>query len=432
MDIIVSTLCMGICYTAFKREKNIYNPITIFAAIWSVIIFGASLRLFGIYEPTKEAKSIIYIGVFSFLFGCLFYKVLNRKLINTYKISKEEVFDIPYRKIYCLYSIAIIIFLIKSIQSIELLFQGYDLYYIRYLAESEESIKSLGVFDILYAYIAKPIVYLIIPISAVSYFSKKDKKLTVFTILIIILQVLTDGGRFILLYFIFHYVFSFYIFNQKIRISAKQKRRIVIMITLLTIAIIYITISRGSSIFYNLYTYTVGCVPHLSVRIEKFKMTNLYTYGCSSMQGFIRPFLTILEKIGLFESFPLLVSRADFYTTSVEDLIYIGNGIPYNAFVTIFYYFYLDMGILGVIIGSFAYGYISYKIYINMKRKFILKNIVLYLMIIKTILTSMVRFQFTHFIFGLSIIYIHLLFLKVKIKYDYKGQDKYSIKLSYN
>ena len=61
------------------REKTIINPIVIFSGIWAVSLFLASLGLYDMIKVTDKAKTIICLGVLSFVIGAKYIKRLLEK-----------------------------------------------------------------------------------------------------------------------------------------------------------------------------------------------------------------------------------------------------------------------------------------------------------------------------------------------------------------
>lgn len=409
MQIIIISLCLFSAIFAYKSNKTSYNPITVFCILWASIVFLSSLTLFGIYEASDKTYIIILVGIISFLFGNSVLGGFKFKVSMNPSIQKN-IFTLNKKVIYILMVISIAILSFTASKSVKLLLSGYDLAYVRYIANEEVTTSSNGLINILFNYVAQPICQLLIPVSALNIFSKdKDKKLIIGSVIAITLLVISNGGRFILLYFIIHFVFIGTFVRGHFHINKKIQNRVRVILIATILAIVYITVSRGSLIGKTLYTYTSGCVPHMSLRVSSFDSYGEYTYGFSSFQGFLRPIFTLFRQIGLINHLPELIQRAEELAFQVEAPISIGGDFKYNAFVSLFYYFYIDFNMLGVVIISIFYGYLCKLAYNNMMRKNSNTSIVIYSLLLQSIITSMFRFQFATFIFSLTFIYLVLI-----------------------
>ena len=71
MNIIFLLLLSIICVFSAIKEKNIYNPITLFSGLWSIIFLCASMRLYGMVEYSDKALIIIASGLLSIVIGIL-------------------------------------------------------------------------------------------------------------------------------------------------------------------------------------------------------------------------------------------------------------------------------------------------------------------------------------------------------------------------
>ncbi len=65
----------------------------------------------------------------------------------------------------------------------------------------------------------------------------------------------------------------------------------------------------------------------------------------------------------------------------------------YNAYVSCFFYFYLDFGIIGVMLGSFVFGKISSIFYNLLIKNKSLLSILIYMIILQCIIDSFIRWQ---------------------------------------
>ena len=78
----------------------------------------------------------------------------------------------------------------------------------------------------------------------------------------------------------------------------------------------------------------------------------------------------------------------------------------YNAFVTYIASFYIDFGLLGVIVLSFVFGFFSSHYYKEYIQKNSLYDALPIGVIYVFVLTSIIKFGFTGYRFGLGYLYI--------------------------
>lgn len=422
MPVIICALCVLVIYISWTKEKNIYNPLVLFFGLWLIIVFGASLRLFGLYKGENIVYIIIFVGLIFYLFGfgiaMLRENMINpiwksnykeNNIINGEYIINEKVF-------YTIGLVSMFIIWKTAIPTINLLLSGISLYDVRYVF-IDSIMQSQN--NLLFSYLALPFVHIMIHVSLIKFFIYRKNKLLLLTILAIVGVVLTNGARLYLLYFFIDVLIIKIIYKNKNiakfnkKDNKKSTRRRNIYISLLSIftlvGMIYITLGRKSDVLESFYRYAVGCIPHMSLRYKEFQSINQYTFGVTSYQGLVRPLFSIFERIGIESQ---LFHLSESITQQWQTIAYIAPDAIYNFCVTPFMYFYVDLGIVGVIIGSLLYGVICGIIYKLMKSNTNIKSLTLYLMIVQSILISFMRYQFTDLSFCLSFLYINFIIQK--------------------
>ena len=134
---------------------------------------------------------------------------------------------------------------------------------------------------------------------------------------------------------------------------------------------------------------------------------NGYGYGIYFLNSPITFGLMILKNVGLIE-YPAGFLTVQSSINALQNYTKVGNNW-FNSFATCFYYFYRDGGFVGIIIESGIYGFFSYRTFKNLKEKSQAREIILYSVILITIFTSMVRWQFGRPEFFMVVVYIMLL-----------------------
>jgi len=406
MEIIILIELFIIIILSYLKDKKFYNPITSLSLIMFILVFLSALRLFDLIETSPYTFFLIGIFMFFITLGYYFITLSTStfKKTNMKKIVVHEKYKIRYRVVYIVFLIVIFIIIYRLYLVINLLNLGYTFSQIR--SNTLNIVEFSNYYSLIYQYIAKPIVFLSIPLGIIDFYIGK-KKIIYFTIILIVFLSLVEGGRFILYYFIVLNIISYSIFKSKIKIK-KSIMTVSTIITILIILLVYfISDSRGiENYFEHTYLYLAGSIPHLSLRISQIRN---YTYGFTFISGFVKPIFVFLNGLGIL-SYPEFYINVLSYA-NVEDVVFIANNTTYNAFVTPVFYFYLDFGIIGVILYSIIYGMLLGFSYSLIKRKMNILNLFIFLMIMQGVFTSMVRWQFITPHYALTFIYI-LLFVK--------------------
>lgn len=392
---------------SYKNSVFLISPGFIFSALWLLIISLYCFRAYNIKSASVLAQTIIFVGILGMelgiIFGrhCTIGKSINRAAIE-YSISK---------KMYVIFSVVLFIVLaITTINSIMLMTRGVSLGQVRYL--ERESVLKTPIVDIMYNYYAVPMGYLLIHVNINKLFVGHKKTLYLFSIFFIVIgSVLSEGGRFIIFFVAADAVvlLLYYSSRNTFHLSMKVKRIVWIGIFLCIVGFVFITKDRGSDVYKTIYTYLCGCIPFLSNKVEMFESSFTNTYGFTSLNGFIHPVFVILEKIGL--ELPDIVLRVEDILLDVEfNTFNIANNIVYNGFVTMFYSFYVDLGVIGVFLGSLVFGGFSGLAYRKLVTNASEKSLILYLLFVQYIIMSMMRFFGTSYNFALCLVYLLILY----------------------
>lgn len=409
------------CFVAIL-EHNIYNPFTIFITFWGAIGFLLTFRLFGLY-PIENMKTyyVFFLGLLFYAIGCFFtMRPLKHENLN---LSKKISFDFNYKLVDLAYLTSLVFIMKRLMIVVPMLLSGTTMKQIRktYL-DFDEGITSAGLEGMVEQFVLRPLNFVFIIILSVLLFdSTKSKRIrlkySIFSIVILVLYSISTGGariNFFLLLMVS--VFSFLIFNNQVkkefRLSSKQKMFVIIMsVSMVGLLYIFTTLrDPNGTIFNMLYRYFVGPIKHMDMWINT--MGNDRTNGALFIHGLLRPITGVLKSIGIINDHPQIILTGIQMHSDLEKFTYIGPGMLYNAFVTTFFYFYADFGMLGVCLGSLFYGGISGFFYLKMKKNFNLLNLGFFLLIILGYYTSMVRWPFYESKYVLAFIFYRLLFQK--------------------
>ena len=409
-------ICFLICTI---KEKNIYNPGTIFFAIWSVISFLFFLNPYSLPTVSYTTLYVFLLSVFCFGFGLFSMDLKNRKNRSKFKKNKAKVLnDFCNPFVVCLVQLfALVLYVYLALPGIRAVISGASLAYIRYTLRL--STLSSGINAVLLTYFATPILYFSIFYTCSILASGCKKKLllrsSVFTMLMLLLELLTLGGRMSLLVSLASVMVAMFIRGSQVH-KKKGKRKIVLLIitSVIIVSLIFtkMVISRGNDDPLKSFAiYLYGSIPFLDSVINSF-MTGEYSYcfGFLSFQGFSSPIISLLglSDIPFFENVDSVYKLIDSY-------IYFNGEIPFNSEIGFFGYFYLDGGPLFVALFSFIFGFISERAYIRIHSFDVIQthNICLYMLCLGAIVMSFIQFSFASV--GYSLCIFLIIFLR-KIK----------------
>lgn len=399
-------LCYLSSIISYKYYKNIYNPVTIFFSVWSLIFTFYKLNPYHLLDVNDQFLLMIFGGLLSFLTGCLV--IGKRRRNNKIKFFAPAV---DYKKLDTFLIVLFIFTLIPSLKALNLILHGVDLHDIRYIYHDD--IVGNGLINIVFVYFCNPFSTFMIVFSLYNYFFGCYRvKYLMITIADILLIVISTGGRFYFLYFIAslailiamcHHLKSLY----KIKKTAKW------ILILGIVGILVTSIQRGSDIIQTIFVYPSGCIPFLDIRL--FETENYpYTLGITCLNGLIRPIFVIVRKFLDFE-LPLVMQMIETVSLDNNEAVKIGPDVTYNSFVSIFFNMYRDGGALGIYIISFIVGLVSMKAYKNVFKNNA-RSVMCYVLVSLILILSFYDFIFSSYQFALSFVYLFILVKKNRYK----------------
>ncbi|MDM0473297.1 O-antigen polymerase [Clostridium perfringens] len=414
-------ICSIFILYSIRYVKSVVNPLLVFSTLWGVILLLNSLNLFYLNTTEENIYFIIFIGIISFGIGYIIVNIFKKRyslsiLKSNNKITLNKTY-VPRYNLLCFMGIICILYYLKDFNTVlKLLINGNGLDAIRNMAQNPESIMNVrsSIENALRILIIIPTSMALEPIAAIDlWIGRKHKPLIIICITIIILRVLSEGGRTPIVNFIFYIVVAYFISKhsseKKIVRALKRKKWYLIFVFILGCVILwYSTLSRDRiNTFKNIYYYFAMEPYMFNVWGNIAKDNNLIGYGLASFNGFIFPILYLIKN---FFGIPFPEYWSNIYnlilqTDSQWQIITI-NGIRANAYVSTFWFFYLDGRMWGVVLGMLVYGMISAKTFITAQRNPTCKNICIYAIILQGILYSFIRFSFSNIYYTLSILFV--------------------------
>lgn len=376
-------------------KKDWISPNIFMGTIWFISTLFIWLNPYNVMKITDKSILIIILGlVFFFIGNIKFFKI-------TYTFNGEKIFNISrfneFNKPIC-YSLLSITFCFNSfmfLKVIALLKTGIPYSNIRDIlfeyGEQTGLFKSSFV-STFYDWIIVPAVSILLIILIINLFVKKLPILfNMITLLNMILYVFSSSGRILMMHAVVLLFFCYKFFN--IQIPKKTKKNI----ALIGISVIYLLLimtyfrTKDSTAVSTLYSYFCIDIPLLSYWVEYIDNNDIMSFGNSFFRGILEGVNFLLGKLNL--STPLFWEMQEVYSLIQNSWIEVFPRNWYNAYVSCFFYFYFDFGLLGVILGSFIFGKLSSSLYNLLKKERNLLSIILYMIIIQVIIDSFMRWQ---------------------------------------
>ena len=397
--------CFGsLCHLKYKN----LTPSVIFNYLWGIVLFFSTFGyLFGIKPISLETYFIIVVGVLFFNLG---------PFVNSKKQKKKTNFSFIYT--YKMNNIAYFIVMAATIpfvavilsKALSLLSSGYSLLYIRslYFGLNGESAYWLTNpwMSLMKKFFIGPLTIAVLPLTISSICKKKYNVFQILCCLfLVVANILSTGGRFILLYLIVELIVGAYIANKHKKLSIRFKIMVIALLAIFIFAIGFLTEDRNveGSIFLKIYEYFFGCVSLLDYYVPKIQT---FTFFTASTDGFVSPILFFLNRL-FTVSTPyenIIVNELN-----IQNAVQLSPMLTTNAFVTTFFYGYLDFGFIGLAIELFIFGFVSYRLYTNLARGFNIRSLAIYLLIVQGLVKSIQHNPFSNSDYVLAFLYIVIL-----------------------
>lgn len=424
------------------------NLLSVFAGFYGVTFFLANLRLYGLNGASDQAATIILVGMTAYMCGYLFitaYKQNTGKGIRARINAAPRRISTSYQINKVVLNIVIVFILVYSVYRLFMLLRllGSGLSYreIRYFYfNSQHLSSSLAASDFgksrLDYYLVEPLLLCVTIISCISFFSDllydniKDRiKLLSIAFICTLMSSVSSGSRETMLYYVLMYVFAFFVFRKQkyamkaqisYSLSKKQKRFVFRIVFVIVAALIIITFSRGQSgsgiqsLFRTIYLYFTGYIPNMSVWLEEVSAAD-NTYGYAFVLGLVRVPVGIIHSLfGIPESHAYSV--AEMLTNTLQKRVEIGQGITFNAYVSLFYYFFRDFGYASLIIESLLFGIVCGRQEMKLNEEPTYLDLFFYFLCFYLVVASMVRWELVHTRTAMALFYVFLLLRKPKRK----------------
>lgn len=428
-------LCIIFIIISIRKKKVFLSPIFIIGTIWALILILESLHLYDINIVRTRIYEIIFWGIIAFVIGysivCIFKKRYKLSIYSPQKRSsiENDMVYVPRYKLLCFIGVICILFYLKGIPAIvSILINGGGLDSIREMVQNPESAINIrsNIENAIRILIIIPSSLAIEVIVAIDFwFGKRHKGLLSLSIIIIILRVITEGGRTPIVNFLLYMVIGFIFISFKSKryninkFKSKFKKRYIVLIIIMGVLLLYYTtISRSGQDSLRTTYYYFAMEPYMfDIWAQFAEESNLIGYGVASLNGFIFPILYILKN---FLGIPFPEQWANIYDmillTDSQWRVITTTGIRANAYVSMFWFFYVDGRIYGVILGMFTYGMIVANYFMNAIKQVTAKNVCIYALIVQGLLFSFIRFPFSNLYYALAFLFVQFIAYRKEFK----------------
>lgn len=444
---MIQYLIIALCIAGFLNgiyvNHNVYNPSSLFFGYWAIVISLTNLQLFGLYTVSQEAYGIIFAGLLAVALGIALSSILSvgrpaSKLTfqpksnlseiefsSSYQISHVLPTSIPaagslsketnatlslfrpsagtIRLLYVA-NIAISIYCLYILQTlVSMLLEGATWWTLRLAAASgEEDLFGSGATYLIYNFIMAPCMYLLIAVVVpLTILSRCPRSLLVFTLVSSLLFSVVTASRNVWVFIIIYCALSLIIRQSWRRTHLysltrifRTRRAILAVLLVIIVSVIMLLIitwlrNPDADLLANAYVYITGGIIVFDLQISSGP-PNETLGGMYTLCGFLRPLFVVLHNLGIMD-YPQAYLNALNLQASLETFVSISGNFSMNAYSTIFYSFWLDGGLMGVITGSFLFGLILQETYKRANRGNSTAAIALYMLLSQQIFFSVAR-----------------------------------------
>ena len=385
-----------VCVLIFSVLRKKFDTLLfVFSCLWTVVIFLYDLRLFDIFAVGNNTQLVVFGGVMGFLIGHVVADKLQFTIKdNSLMICNQVDTRVNYVFVNIVFTVVLIIAACYYIPNLIIGIKGGSAKIVKGLLMSGE----LSTGNVFVQYIARPFSKIMIATSAYCIINDRRQKYTIASgIVMVLFELLGMWSKSSLIFFALCLALSFFM-NTDIMKQLSSNRRM-LMIVMMGVAAFFVFFVGLK----GLYFYACGCIPMLDKIINgTFYMPSGHTYGFLSFNSFFRLFIKLLEPFGIKSA---LFDRADDYYFRFETTTKISPDKYYNAFHTMFGDFYIDFGLLGVVLLSALLGFVCAKVRINYKQTHNIQTYILLCILAYYVLFSIVRFQISNTVWGLALLY---------------------------
>ena len=338
-----------------------YDFLTLYCMIWLLVVSVRLSRMDDVIAVSDDACIVTFLSVVFFGLG---YLLLSKKNINASRLRQYSIaprrHEIRVKVIFFFLIIVAIFYIIQAIKVHALFAMGLSMDTIRYEYVTKGEVFT-PVEQIISSWLTAPFVqYMIIPLNVCcllsSSITKKTKTaIVLFSLIDISLYMYVILGKDNLIY----YSLSLILLPTQFEIKKKY-----IKIIYSTIAGIFAVVfllqwmrSDGESKDLNfIYGYLGISLNLFDYWSELIDSSHMQTSGLAFFYGPINVFVSVISKFGV--EWPYFEKLTDFIGDCISTgvTVYPSQGATTNVYITHNFFFYMDGGLFGVVLGNFIYG----------------------------------------------------------------------------
>lgn len=430
ISIALVILCF---FISLLLTKSVLSPACMFSLLWSCILTLSAAGLYALLPTSDWVYQAIAIGVAVFCIACFAVQSLglrNEQLDG----RRQSIHQLRYGFLAILVVLTIGLFTKDLIISVNTAggFEGLD--YVR--AISQDSTSALyssrsTLESALRMLVIDPFSLAFQVIVAMEFWNPSRKNWILLSdVLMIGLRVFSQGSRILIVYLAFHLIVCGILclrntslvsgsYQEQLRsVStwiAKRKKVLIPIVIIAVVVFIAATVSRSNDrVIRNIYYY-FSMEPHLMESwLPKGGQIDNPSLGAASFNGFIYPLIYVVKNLfsldypePWYTNIFLLINDTDQIWKTIAF-----DGTTANAYVSLFWFFYIDGGILGIVVGCALYGLSIGGLYSKSLRSTSLYSIGICSYLLQSLVFSFVRFQFASTSYALGIILLILLYRK--------------------
>jgi oligosaccharide repeat unit polymerase len=353
------------------RIGSYNNPLAYYLIWWGIWLIVSQFNFFNLFEVSIKTYIFLLLNIFMFSLGYfIFCKKIQYKSFKIFKVNKEGIFIIQSTLFFIL---------IYYLHRYNMLYRNASVLDIRNIKFQVGLLFSSGYEMIFFNYIITFLVYYftLLSISRFIIEVKVDKNFYISVINVIIYSFI-GYGRLIYFDFIIFIIVGFLLNKSlsrkkvnmyKLHNKKNMKNMIIFLIIIISgllLSSYFISVRMGGNKVYkgllNNFSqsiiYFTGPFRAFDNCMVTFSDKFNFTFGRSTLSGLDEIVNNMLYI--LYRNITPLNYEIGFYT---QQPIMIGNHQIFNAFYTCIMNYYMDFGVIGVIIIPFIYGIIAAKIY---------------------------------------------------------------------
>lgn len=423
--ILVSIVLFLIGFLLYAGKRDRVSPAFFWCAIWGVSTLFAGLNPFDMMKISDKALLTMSLGIFAFLLGCIRLRRVSFRIDGHSPANRNS-----FRRGFCYFILALTLAFnaVMTATAAAMLARGVPYARLRdvffgYGSYASQSFFSSSFLQTGFSWIIQPATSLLMVILAINLKKKQlPRWFDILCLIDIAMYVAATVGRLLIMHLVvsLYFVYAYY----RVSISRKSKKRIRIAMIAVVALLLVMTFyrSRGSSSVPTTYSYFCINFPLFSHWMEYADANHALYYGSGFFKGILEGVNYLLGKFGA--ATPLYWDMQEIFNQIQSSWVQVFPRNWYNAYVSCFYYFYLDFGVAGVILGSFVFGKGATAVYRTMKKRDDLLSTVLYLIVLQVVVDAFIRWQLGTFTYVMEFLLAFLCVKKTKKRKKGKAAAK--------